>query len=81
MGNTELFDRMAQQYETPERMQIAKICAARIKEVLDGAKDKTAIDFGCGTGMVGMELLAEFKSMLFLDSAEKMIAIVDEKIA
>ena len=44
------------------------------------AKSKNAIDFGCGTGLVGMNLLNEFNSMLFLDTSQKMINQIEQKI-
>jgi ubiquinone/menaquinone biosynthesis C-methylase UbiE len=45
------------------------------------AKSKDAIDFGCGTGLVGMDLLNEFKSILFLDTSQNMINQVKQKIS
>ena len=44
-------------------------------------KVKSAIDFGCGTDLVGMNLLSEFESMLFLDTSENMLHIIEEKIS
>ena len=44
------------------------------------AKNKNAIDFGCGTGLVGMNLLNEFNSILFLDTSQKMINQINQKI-
>jgi ubiquinone/menaquinone biosynthesis C-methylase UbiE len=81
MGNTDKFDRIADSYDTPERIQIAKIASEAIKEYLGDTKSKNAIDFGCGTGLVGMNLLSEFKSMLFLDTSENMLDSIKEKIS
>ena len=44
-------------------------------------KVKSAIDFGCGTDLVGMNLLNEFESMLFMDTSENMLDIVERKIS
>lgn len=81
MGNKEIFDRMAQTYDTPERVRIAAIIAQAIREQLQDTRDRSAMDLGCGTGLVGLELLDEFADMTFVDSSANMIAIVDEKIA
>ncbi|MFT3983581.1 MAG: class I SAM-dependent methyltransferase [Lachnospiraceae bacterium] len=81
MGNTTQFETIAGTYDTPERAQIAKIFAAVIREYLVGEKNKRVIDFGCGTGLVGMELLNDVQSMLFLDTAPNMLRKVEEKIA
>src|SRR5690606_16225792 len=41
---------------------------------------KNAIDFGCGTGLVGMNLLNKFSSMLFLDTSQNMVNKVKQKL-
>jgi len=68
-------------YDTPERIQIAKISSDAIRDYLVDAENKHAIDFGCGTGLVGMNLVNEFHSMLFLDTSPNMIHQVKQKIA
>jgi ubiquinone/menaquinone biosynthesis C-methylase UbiE len=64
MGNTDKFEMIANVYDTPERIQIAKISSDAIREYLVDTKSKNAIDFGCGTGLVGMNLLNNFSSIL-----------------
>jgi ubiquinone/menaquinone biosynthesis C-methylase UbiE len=81
VGNTDKFDLMANSYENPERVQMAKVSSDAIKEYLIDTKSKDAIDFGCGTGLVGMNLLNEFRSMLFLDTSQNMLKIIDQKIS
>ncbi|QMV42059.1 class I SAM-dependent methyltransferase [Cohnella cholangitidis] len=81
MGNTEKFEMIANIYDTPERIQIAKVSSDAIREYLIDAKSKKAIDFGCGTGLVGMNLLNEFNSMLFLDTSPSMIDQIKQKIS
>lgn len=81
MGNTDKFEMMANKYDTPERIQIAKVSSDAIREYLVDAKSKHAVDFGCGTGLVGMNLLNEFHSMLFLDTSPNMINQVKQKIS
>lgn len=81
MGNTDKFEMIANKYDTPERIEIAKVCSDAIRNHLVDAKSKSAIDFGCGTGLVGMSLLNEFHSVLFLDSSQNMINEIEQKIA
>ncbi|MCL6604896.1 MAG: class I SAM-dependent methyltransferase [Paenibacillus sp.] len=52
-----------------------------IREYLVDAKSKSAIDFGCGTGLVGMNLLSDFNSILFLDTSQNMINQIKQKIS
>ncbi|EHQ90502.1 class I SAM-dependent methyltransferase [Desulfosporosinus youngiae] len=80
MGNTDIFDRMADRYDTLERIQMAKLMSDAIREYSVDADHKSAIDFGCGTGLVGMNLLKDFKSMLFLDTSQNMIDQIKQKI-
>ncbi len=81
MGNTDKFERIANIYDTSERIHIAKVSADAIREYLYDAKSKNAIDFGCGTGLVGMNLLNDFKSILFLDTSHNMINQITQKIS
>jgi len=80
MGNNDIFEMMANRYDTSERMQIAKATSDAIREYLVDANNKNAIDFGCGTGLVGMHLLNDFNSMLFLDTSQNMINQIKQKI-
>ncbi|MCQ4936327.1 class I SAM-dependent methyltransferase [Anaerotignum propionicum] len=81
MGNTDKFDMIANIYDTHERIQIAEESSNAIREFLVDAKSKNAIDFGCGTGLVGMNLLSDFNSILFLDSSQNMINQIRQKIS
>lgn len=81
MGNTDKFEMIANSYDNPERIHIAKVSSDAIREYVVDAKSKNAIDFGCGTGLVGMNLLNEFNSMLFLDTSPNMINQINQKIA
>ena len=81
MGNTDKFETIANIYDNPERIQIAKISSDAIREYLVDTNSKNAIDFGCGTGLVGIELLNAFNSMLFLDTSQNMINQIKQKVA
>jgi len=81
MGNTDKFEMIANVYDTSERIQIAKVSSDAIREYLVDTKSKNAIDFGCGTGLVGINLLNEFNSMLFLDTSQRMINQIKQKIS
>lgn len=82
MGNTEKFQMMAHQYDTADRIVNAKLSADMIREAFDAkeAKGKNAMDFGCGTGLVGLSLLDVFDSMTFLDTSSNMLEIVAKKV-
>lgn len=80
MGNTDKFEMIAGMYDTPERIHVAKVAADAIRKYCIDVKSKHAIDFGSGTGLVGMNVVNDFHSMLFLDTSQNMINIVKQKI-
>lgn len=79
VGNIDKFEMIAKSYDTPERIRMAKISSDAIREYIVDAKSKKAADFGCGTGLVGLNLLNEFHSMLFLDASPNMISQIKQK--
>lgn len=81
MGNTDIFEAIAKEYDTYERIKIAKITSNAIREYIVNGKDKSAIDFGCGTGLIGMNLLNDFHCMVFLDTSQNMLEQIKQKIA
>lgn len=80
MGNIDIFERMAKQYDTPERAKIANIIAKEISTHIIDGKMKHAMDYGCGTGLVGLMLHDKFETMLLVDAASNMVDQVNEKI-
>lgn len=81
MDTKTIFEQMAHKYDTDERMVGAKAIAEKIRSELTNTKEKTAMDYGCGTGLVGLELAESFRSMLFVDASPQMIEQVKMKIA
>ncbi len=80
MGNTEQFDNMASVYDTFERTNIANLSSLAVEEVLSGNTYKSALDFGCGTGLVGINLHPQFEKIYFLDTSLNMLKVVEDKI-
>ncbi len=80
MGNIEKFDLVAGQYDTPERVRVTNIIADAIRPRIENGAQKSAIDFGCGTGLVGLKLLEDFRSVLFLDASANMVEVVRQKL-
>lgn len=74
------FDKEAAAFDTPRRIKRAKKIANEISKYIP-AGALSAIEFGCGTGLVGIELVERFLSIIFIDSSQCMIDKVNEKIA
>jgi len=70
MGNIDIFEMMANRYDSTERIQIAKVTSDAIRKFLVDANDKNALDFGCGTGLWN-ELVKRFQFYAFSGSIAK----------
>jgi len=77
----ENFDSMAKDFDTNQRAERAKIIADKIRVHILNSEIKTAIEYGCGTGLVGIELAPSFQSLLLIDSSQEMINQVSKKIS
>lgn len=80
MGNLEKFNAAADQYDTPARVAMAQIITRALTPHLKDAKEKTLLDFGCGTGLMGLALADEVGALLLLDASPNMTRVVEEKI-
>jgi len=80
MGNTEKFESIANSYDTANTITLAKVSVNAVREYLVDTKNKDAIDFGCGTGLIGMSLVNDFKSMVFIDTSQNMLNQVKLKL-
>ncbi|QAT50802.1 methyltransferase domain-containing protein [Caproiciproducens sp. NJN-50] len=81
METNNIWEAMASHYDTDTRVEVANRIAQAIRAELSGTEGKTAVDYGCGTGLVGLQLLGLFQSVLFVDPSARMIEQVDRKIA
>ena len=75
----ENFDAMAVGYDTDNRIRRAKIIADKINKHIEAGPKKSALEYGCGTGLVGLYLMDDFESLLFVDSSPEMLNQVRQK--
>lgn len=71
---------MAYRYDTADRIQVASIISDEIQAELSDTKGRSAIDYGCGTGLIGFALADRFRSILFVDRSLEMLRQVQRKI-
>jgi len=74
------FDLMAEGFDTKRRADRASIIAQKIHALVIGGHAKSALEYGCGTGLVGLELCDVFDSLLLVDSSPEMIRQADIKL-
>jgi len=74
------FDLIAKEFDTEKRVERAKAIADEIRLHINDGNKKIAVEYGCGTGLVGFHLINDFNSMLFADSSPAMIEQVKQKL-
>lgn len=77
---TNVFDQLAKEYDTNERIELAKIISSAVEAECQESQSKTLFDYGCGTGLVGLTLTSLVEHILLIDASEPMLDIVREKI-
>ncbi|WP_086347677.1 class I SAM-dependent DNA methyltransferase [Candidatus Enterococcus clewellii] len=81
MSNVSKFEMMAKRYDSEDRLAVATIIANELREKISPHHYETALDFGCGTGLVGLQLTDLFQQMIFTDPSTGMIEQVEKKLA
>ncbi|WP_347549093.1 methyltransferase domain-containing protein [Pseudalkalibacillus hwajinpoensis] len=75
-----VFEQMANRYDTEERIELAKVVVKEIKPELRSSKSKSLIDYGSGTGLISLELSSLVDSILLVDSSKQMLEVAKAKI-
>jgi len=74
------FDMYADEWDTEARVKRAKCISDEIGRVLTREKYETAMEFGCGTGLISFNLLDRFEKATLVDSSTGMIDVLHKKI-
>ncbi|MEC1523910.1 methyltransferase domain-containing protein [Neobacillus niacini] len=75
-----VFEQMANRYDTEERIELAKVIIEKVKPELRNSKSKSLIDYGSGTGLISLELSELVDSILLVDSSQQMLEVAKAKI-
>ena len=76
------FDQKAQEWDTkPIRIERAQAVAEGIKAAIPRSPNLTALEYGCGTGLVSLALQPELGHITLADSSIGMLTVLREKIA
>ncbi|HLS09466.1 class I SAM-dependent methyltransferase [Lentibacillus sp.] len=75
-----VFEQMAKKYDTEERIELAKVIVKEIRPELRDSRSKSLMDYGSGTGLIGLELSDLVDSVLLVDSSKQMLDVAEEKI-
>ncbi len=75
------FDEVAQTWdENPQAIQRARAIATKIRASVDLNPALTALEYGCGTGLLSFELKDEIGPIILADSSQGMLDVSAEKI-
>lgn len=67
-------------YNTPSFIENAESIVGRIESESPLAGSEVVLDFGCGTGLVGLKLLDKVAKVYFLDPSKGMLDVLREDI-
>ncbi len=82
MSDANIFDQKAQEWDRhPAKREMSQLFAAEVKKNVALTATMELLEFGCGTGLVSMELYRQVASITLLDTSPGMIEVVQEKIA
>ncbi len=73
------FDDAALHWDTPERIERANKLAASILHAIGDAPKDTALEFGCGTGLLSFALREHFQRIDCVDASEGMLYVLRQK--
>ena len=74
------FDENAKNWDTEKRINNAKIIGNEIANSIATNKNYSAMEFGCGTGLISFNLYDRFQKVTLIDSSKGMIDILNSKI-
>ena len=76
------FDKAAASWDqNPARLKLAEDVACAIARQIPLTRDMDVLDFGCGTGLLTLQLQPKVRSITGVDSSEGMLAVLRAKIA
>lgn len=75
------FGQVATRWDTPVRVRRAGKIAESIRQALPQAIYPTALEFGCGTGLVGLQLTDIAQHLWLTDAEPAMLDVVRSKLA
>ena len=76
-----MFDDKAAEWDTPDRVERAHDIAEIVRKRVPLTTDMRVIDVGSGTGLLGLDLLADVGSVVLADPSQGMIDVAERKIA
>ena len=74
------FDKVAEKWDTKRRIERANILASFILDKINKKKDLIALEVGCGTGLITLNLKNKFSKIYCIDTSKEMLSVLKSKI-
>jgi ubiquinone/menaquinone biosynthesis C-methylase UbiE len=74
------FNSRATEWDTPQRVKQAQRVAAAIEGIVALNPSMDVMEYGCGTGLVGLQLTDKVGAIAFVDTSEGMLEVLSSKI-
>lgn len=78
--NEKIFNEIAKRYDNEERRQLAGIILNELKQHLGDTEGKVLLDYGAGTGLLGLALADSFQKVHLVDASSEMVKVLNEKV-
>lgn len=76
------FEQVASRWDSnPTRLKIAQDVGDAIMREVELSPQMDVLDYGCGTGLIAMQLQPQVRSVCGADSSPAMVAVLQDKIA
>lgn len=73
------FDHKANEWDTPGKIQMMQVLASAAKKQLNLSEKLDIMDFGCGTGLFGLEFADHAKRLVGVDVSQGMLDVFNQK--
>jgi ubiquinone/menaquinone biosynthesis C-methylase UbiE len=76
------FDERAKDWDSdPQKVERARVVAEAIRTAVPLSNDMTALEYGCGTGLLSFALQSDLGRITLADTSQGMLDVLAEKIA
>ncbi len=77
---SDYFEKKADGWDSPMKIEMADAFIMEMFKSISFNKEQKVLDFGCGTGLVGLRIAPLVKSVVFMDISGKMLDVLISKI-
>ena len=74
------FDESAHEWDTDYRIKRAKLISDEMRKVIQFDEEDSIIDFGAGTGLIGLSFLQDVRDILLIEQSQEMRLVMKNKI-